>query len=345
MGYLTNLLSKIKQTEPEKKTPPGLRDTITSLKKKDAGKRRIVFLSIFLVASLSLGLATAYFMDYLNRDPGRHTETSVPEPMLSSEESLDSSKPISDQQRTPLSVPVRLDNTGLSSESPGNRTSSDKGPKKEITIVKQLQVKEIAPETGPEPDNTQNVLYGEETDLGQVKNDVRKTDPGEEHSEDVVHDEENNKEIEEQITHFFYLARNYEQSGDLSRAVEHYKKVLQIDPQNYRTMNNIAALFIKMNLWEESLDYLQDSFKLKNNYVPTLINLGIVYAKKERTSEAESSLLKAISLEEENRAALFNIAVLYENQGAYDRAREYYQRLKILGKSEGMEGLRRLENK
>ena len=266
MGYLTDLLSKIKQTEPEKKTPPGLRDTITSLKKKDAGKRRIVFLSIFLVASLSLGLATAYF-------------------------------------------------------------------------------NEIAPETGPEPDNTQNVLYGEETDLGQVKNDVRKTDPGEEHSEDVVHDEENNKEIEEQITHFFYLARNYEQSGDLSRAVENYKKVLQIDPQNYRTMNNIAALFIKMNLWEESLGYLQNSFKLKNNYVPTLINLGIVYAKKERTSEAESSLLKAISLEEENRAALFNIAVLYENQGAYDKAREYYQRLKILGKSEGMEGLRRLENK
>ena len=203
-----------------------------------SGKRRIVFLSIFLAASLSLGLATAYF-------------------------------------------------------------------------------NEIAPET----------------------------DPGEEHSEDVAHDEENNKEIEEQITHFFYLARNYEQSGDLSRAVENYKKVLQIDPQNYRTMNNIAALFIKMNLWEESLDYLQNSFKLKNNYVPTLINLGIVYAKKERTSEAESSLLKAISLEEENRAALFNIAVLYENQGAYDRAREYYQRLKILGKSEGMEGLRRLENK
>src|SRR3972149_8670199 len=130
-----------------------------------SGKRRIVFLSIFLAASLSLGLATAYF-------------------------------------------------------------------------------NEIAPET----------------------------DPGEEHSEDVAHDEENNKEIEEQITHFFYLARNYEQSGDLSRAVENYKKVLQIDPQNYRTMNNIAALFIKMNLWEESLDYLQSSFKLKKDRKSTRLN-------------------------------------------------------------------------
>src|SRR3990172_8447498 len=156
---------------------------------------------------------------------------------------------------------------------------------------------------------------------------------------------ERNRDIEEQVTNLFYFARNHEKSGNLPGAVESYRKVLEIDPGNYRTMNNIAALLIRMNLWEESLGYLQNSIQLNDHYVPALINLGIVHARNGNSSEAERALLKAVSLEEQNRSALFNIAVLYENEGSYDRARGYYQKLQTLGESEGINGIKRLENK
>ena len=158
-------------------------------------------------------------------------------------------------------------------------------------------------------------------------------------------DEQRNRDIEEQVTNLFYFARNHEKSGNLPGAVESYRKVLEIDPGNYRTMNNIAALLIRMNLWEESLGYLQNSIQLNDHYVPALINLGIVHARNGNSSEAERALLKAVSLEEQNRSALFNIAVLYENEGSYDRARGYYQRLQTLGESEGINGMKRLDNK
>jgi len=157
--------------------------------------------------------------------------------------------------------------------------------------------------------------------------------------------QERNRDIEEQVTNLFYFARNHEKSGNLPGAVESYRKVLEIDPGNYRTMNNIAALLIRMNLWEESLGYLQSSIQLNDHYVPALINLGIVHARNGNSSEAERALLKAVSLEEQNRSALFNIAVLYENEGSYDRARGYYQRLQTLGESEGINGMKRLDNK
>ena len=154
-----------------------------------------------------------------------------------------------------------------------------------------------------------------------------------------------NRDIEEQVTNLFYFARNHEKSGNLPGAVESYRKVLEIDPGNYRTMNNIAALLIRMNLWEESLGYLQSSIQLNDHYVPALINLGIVHARNGNSSEAERALLKALSLEEQNRSALFNIAALYENEGYYDKARGYYQRLQTLGESEGINGMKRLDNK
>ena len=158
-------------------------------------------------------------------------------------------------------------------------------------------------------------------------------------------DEQRNRDIEEQVTNLFYFARNHEKSGNLPGAVESYRKVLEIDPGNYRTMNNIAALLIRMNLWEESLGYLQNSIQLNDHYVPALINLGIVHARNGNSSEAERALLKALSLEEQNRSALFNIAALYENEGYYDKARGYYQRLQTLGESEGINGMKRLDNK
>ena len=158
-------------------------------------------------------------------------------------------------------------------------------------------------------------------------------------------EEETDRHIEEQVTHLFYLARDDEQSGNLPGAIESYRKILEIDPGNYRTMNNLAALLIRMNLWEESLGYLQSSIKLNDHYVPALINLGIVHARNGNSSEAERALLRAISLDDQNRSALFNIAVLYENEGSYDRALGYYQRLQTLGESEGIRGIKRLENK
>ncbi|HKZ72246.1 MAG TPA: tetratricopeptide repeat protein, partial [Nitrospirota bacterium] len=106
-----------------------------------------------------------------------------------------------------------------------------------------------------------------------------------------------------------------------------------------------AALLIRMNLWEESLGYLQNSIQLNDHYVPALINLGIVHARNGNSSEAERALLKALSLEEQNHSALFNIAVLYENEGSYDKARGYYQKLQTLGESEGIRGMKRLESK
>lgn len=243
MSHLTGLLSKINQSGLKKEIHSGLSDTIAFVKKKETSKRRIIFLSVFIMFPLSPGLTT--------------------------------------------------------------------------TTVKHLQVNAEVLNTGVEPNNSQNTGQREEV----------------------------NKDIDEQVSNLLYLARNYEQSGDFSKAVESYKKVLQIDPQNYKAMNKIAALFIKMNLWNESLGYLKNSLKLKDNYVPSLINLGIVYAKTGKDSEAERSFLRAISLDEDNHSAIFNIAVLYENQGAYDKALGYYKKLKNLGDKEGINGLQRLENK
>jgi len=142
---------------------------------------------------------------------------------------------------------------------------------------------------------------------------------------------------------YLYMGGNYEKKGDHYNAISSYKKVLDIEPRNYRVINKIAYILIQIASYEEALKYLDSALSIRHDYVPALINTGIVYAKAEKFSDAEKYLLKALSLEEANQPALFNIATLYEKQGKYDLARGYYLRLKNLGNDQGRLGIERIE--
>ncbi|MBI5469450.1 MAG: tetratricopeptide repeat protein [Deltaproteobacteria bacterium] len=142
-----------------------------------------------------------------------------------------------------------------------------------------------------------------------------------------------------------YLARGYELRGEFSSAVESYKKALFLDPADYRAMNNIASLYIRISSPERSIAYLEECVKLKGDYIPALVNLGIAKAETGKTQEAESSFLKALSFDGSNREALFNIAVLYEKTLEFEKARGYYERLGSLGDPKGAKALERLEGR
>lgn len=140
-----------------------------------------------------------------------------------------------------------------------------------------------------------------------------------------------------------YAAEGYEKGDNLLNAASEYNKALEIEPDNYRIINKIASLLIKMGRNDEAAGYLKNSLNIKSDYIPALVNSAIVSAKTGKNTEAENSLLKAISIDGTSQAALLNIALLYEREKRYDQARDYFSRLRRLGDKNGELGLQRLE--
>lgn len=140
-----------------------------------------------------------------------------------------------------------------------------------------------------------------------------------------------------------YAAEGYEKGDDLLNAASEYNKALEIESDNYRIINKIASLLIKMGRNDEAAGYLKNSLNIKSDYIPALVNSAIVSAKMGKNTEAETSLLKAISIDGTSQAALLNIALLYEREKRYDQARDYFSRLRKLGDKNGELGLQRLE--
>lgn len=306
MSHLTDLLSRIKQTDQKKEVPPGLSESISPIKRRGSWKRRIVFFAVLISAALVLGLAASYLADHLKGGPGESPSSSGPS--VSAPPSLQPQEASVDKE---------------AAEKTGAKTALDDSVTPDVE--KKARTEKSAPLNEPSPSAPRKAVLSPD---GSLKESYEERTDG--------------KDSTEEKTGLVYQARDYELNGDLPKAVQTYERVLEMEPRNYRAMNNIASLYIRMDRTKEALGYLEGSVRLRGDYVPALINLGIIKARAGNAAEAEGSFLKALSFDGSNRAALFNIAVLYENSLRYDKAREYYRRLELLGDTEGTNGLKRL---
>lgn len=327
MSLLADLLLKVKhhQQQPRKDIPPGLKNIILDSNKKEALKRRIILFSILFALIIISGLMAVYLMQsYFAGDriqktesfdyaQGRHRAQGTPSSQTGQVAQV--TKEVGGRQLIVDSQKKRLKTASTGSA----KTRESKGKEKAgEDISEEQRVKEEA-----QPVQEEKTQQAEVSAAGVEK---PKVDTSEKDA-------------------YLYMARNYELKKDYSNSLSSYKKALNIEPKNYRIMNNIAYIFLQLNSFEEAMDYLQMAINVENDYVPALINMGIVHARLGRPSDAEGYLSRAVILEPYNKHALFNIAFFYEGQGNYDRAQDYYLRLQRTGDIHGYLGLARIKEK
>ncbi|MEE9164677.1 MAG: tetratricopeptide repeat protein, partial [Nitrospinota bacterium] len=208
---------------------------------------------------------------------------------------------------------------------------------KQMPKVAKKESKEVSKQQSRENENQKTGIEDQE----EIK-DVSEPDE----SEKIVAVESKNRKAKPLNKDLqFYLARSYENKKDYSKAFDSYKQILDVDPDNYLVMNNISSLLLHLEAFEESIEYSEMALNIKEDYVPSLINLGIAYIKSGNLTAGEGYLLKVLSIEPSNKHALFNIALLYEKIGEYDKAYGSYQRLSKMRDFQGYLGLARIAEK
>jgi len=142
-----------------------------------------------------------------------------------------------------------------------------------------------------------------------------------------------------------YKAREFEMKQDYSSALGTYREVMKIDSDNVMVLNSIAYIYLKLGLFQESIQYALKAEELDMDYSPALINLGIAYAKSGNVTAAEYYLDRAYKQEPDNKNAIFNLALLNETKQNYSVAAGYFSKLIKLGDTAGILGLARIYEK
>lgn len=320
MSLLADMLSKITPPLREGHTvdaPPGLKRTVSDYTKREAIKQRIVLLSFLMALFVVSGIAAFYFAEYLKqgtgsmeRGAGSGEQRSV-KPVPSSQFPVPRSQPaIIEQKEVNANQPEHKQEMGLKmpEEGKGHDTiKRDKAPK----VLK----KEVKP-------------------AEEAADDVKAGD------KDAVE-----KPVASKVDLYLYLAGTSENKKDYAGAIENYKNVLEIDPNNYTVLNNMANLLIYLGSFEQAIEYSKRALTIKKDHIASLINLGIAYMKIENFTEGKSYLLQALSIEPSSKYALFNTALLFEKTGDYYKANEYFRTLANIGDIQGSLGLGRIAEK
>lgn len=162
----------------------------------------------------------------------------------------------------------------------------------------------------------------------------------------IVKNESPGKTLNEfELDTLLYSAREYEMKNDYQGALLNYKKALETDKNNFVIMNNIAYIYLKLGLTEESVRYSGMASEINKDYIPALINLGVASAKSENISAADAYFNHALKLDPNNKNVILNLAVLYERQMDYPKAHNYFSRLSKSGDLSGTLGLARIYEK
>ncbi|MFQ5736707.1 MAG: tetratricopeptide repeat protein [Thermodesulfobacteriota bacterium] len=318
MSLITDLLSKVSQTEPRKDVPPGLTNSINAYKKKERTRARALLISFVAVAALVCGIATIYALRLFVGTRGGEVRPSGAAQEMAAQDRV---------AAAPVAVPAAVATPpAQETRQARKRPSPAKRARKKAGSRPPARVKGGSKGAGTAP---VAALTGG-TLAGSTLTGSTLDGPG-----------PAGQASPEAMQHY-YEALDYEKQGELGRAAQSYSKALRLEPRNYRLMNKIASIYMEMGMWEEAAASLGASVRTNDGYVPALINTGIVYAELGRFKVAEAALKKALSIEPYNGLALFNTALLYERQAMPEEAAVYYKKLQQTGDPLGEQGLERI---
>ncbi len=126
----------------------------------------------------------------------------------------------------------------------------------------------------------------------------------------------------------FNIASAYITNSAFSEAYPYLQELNSLDPGNFQVLLNLAVAEIGLGRFHEALSHLDVAEKLKTeSRFEIFFHRAIALSRLERTEDSLEWYIKAEKLHPNHPSLLFNMAVLYDRSGQYEKALNYYETL------------------
>ncbi len=126
----------------------------------------------------------------------------------------------------------------------------------------------------------------------------------------------------------YHLADLYDRQGQYQKAVDTFKKVLELDPERNFAYFKLGTAYSRLNQPEKAVEVLKEAAQHLPHNPIVLNNLGIAYGKLDRLDDEIAAFKKALEIRPRYSAARFNLALIYLKKGDRQSAMEQYVELK-----------------
>ncbi len=125
------------------------------------------------------------------------------------------------------------------------------------------------------------------------------------------------------------LGKMYVTSGDDTKALETYQKILSLQGDDFDAMNNLGGIYRRLNRNQDSIDILTKAFALKKNENLLYYNLGQTYKVMGSDKEAIDCFTKVITDNPKDVLAFNHLGCIYAKQGNHEKALEMFHQAQL----------------
>ena len=95
---------------------------------------------------------------------------------------------------------------------------------------------------------------------------------------------------EKQAEKHFKQGFGYQDQGDLGKAIEEYKKAIELNPNHLKAYMNLGAVYMQQEKYDQAIEEFNTAVKLNYYYGKAHYNLGYIYLLKGEKEKAEEEL-------------------------------------------------------
>lgn len=118
----------------------------------------------------------------------------------------------------------------------------------------------------------------------------------------------------------------YQDIGDFDKASELYQKAIEINPQYEKAYNNLGILYLITNRYDESLSAFQNAIEINPHNIESNINLGTLFRRKNELEKSIEYYKKALGINPFHGETHYNLGLVYEQLKDFDLAINHYQK-------------------
>jgi len=114
--------------------------------------------------------------------------------------------------------------------------------------------------------------------------------------------------------------------GNFNEVVNKYKKIVEIEPNNYKAHNNLGNALKELGKLEEATTSYRKAIKIKSDYTKAHFNLGNILNDFGKFKEAIPSLLLALKINPNYSEAHNCLAISYKKLKKFEQAITHYKK-------------------
>ncbi len=119
------------------------------------------------------------------------------------------------------------------------------------------------------------------------------------------------------------------QQGQADEAIAHYRKTLEIVPDNAGAHNNLGSILAAQGHLDDAVFHLRGALKSDPHNATTHVNLGYTLAHCGHLDEAVSLYRKALEIDPNSPAAHNNLGTVLASQGRFDEALNHFKKVAV----------------